>query len=56
MFLGYDPDDITLDIKKLQGEPYFRLRVGKWRIIYHREDEIKIISIEKIKARGDVYK
>jgi mRNA interferase RelE/StbE len=44
------------DIKKLQGEPYFRLRVGKWRIIFDRDDEIKIIAIEKIKSRGDVYK
>lgn len=56
MLLGHDPDDVCLDIKKLQGEPYFRLRVGKWRIIFDRQDEIKIISIEKIKSRGDVYK
>ncbi len=56
VLLGANPDDLSLDVKKLQGEPYFRLRVGKWRIIFDREDEIKIISIEKIKSRGDVYK
>lgn len=28
MQLGRNPDDETLDIKKLEGEPYFRLRVG----------------------------
>jgi mRNA interferase RelE/StbE len=56
MLLGDDPDAASLDVKKLQGEPYSRLRVGKWRIIFDREDEIKIISIEKIKSRGDVYK
>jgi mRNA interferase RelE/StbE len=56
VLMGDDPDDISLDIKKLQGEPYFRLRVGKWRIIFDRDDEIKIIAIEKIKSRGDVYK
>jgi len=56
LLLGDDPDDVNLDVKKLQGEPYYRLRVGKWRIIFDREDEIKIISIEKIKPRGDVYK
>ena len=28
VLLGQDPDNISLDIKKLQGEPYFRLRVG----------------------------
>jgi mRNA interferase RelE/StbE len=56
MLLGGNPDSLTLDIKKLQGEPYFRLRVGKWRIIFDRDNNIKIISIEKIKSRGDAYK
>jgi mRNA interferase RelE/StbE len=45
------------DIKKLQGEKYpplYRLRVGKYRIIYHVEqDEIIIVKID---TRGDVYK
>ena len=56
MLLGSNSDNPGLDIKKLQGEPYFSLRVGQWRIIFGREDEVKIISIEKIKSRGDVYK
>jgi len=56
VLLGANPDSPSLDIKKLQGEPYFRLRVGGWRIIFDRADEVKIISIEKIKSRGDVYK
>ena len=55
VLLGKDPDNPSLDIKKLQGEPYFRLRVGSWRIIFDRDDEVKIISIEKIKPRGDAY-
>jgi mRNA interferase RelE/StbE len=45
-----------LDIKKLQGELYFRLRVGSWRIIFDRDYQVKIISIEKIKPRGGAYK
>ena len=56
VLLGKDPDNPSLDIKKLQGEPYFRQRVGSWRIIFDRDDEVKIISIEKIKPRGDAYK
>lgn len=28
MQLGRNPDDETLDIRKLEGEPYFRLKVG----------------------------
>jgi mRNA interferase RelE/StbE len=56
MALGTNPDDPTLDIKPLQGEPYYRLRVGNWRIIYDRDDDVKIIAIEKIKPRGGAYK
>lgn len=56
VLLGANPDAPSLDIKKLQGEPYFRLRVGGWRIIFDIDDVVKIISIEKIKPRGDVYK
>lgn len=54
--LGLNPDDPELDIKKMVGEPYYRLRVGNWRIIFDRQDEVRIIAIEKIKARGDAYK
>ena len=52
-------DDLPLgDIKRLQGNyrpKLFRLRVGKYRIIYSMEDE-NIIKIIKIDSRGDVYK
>jgi mRNA interferase RelE/StbE len=54
--LGENPDNASLDIKKLQGEPYFCLRVGHWRIIFDRDNQVKIISIEKIKPRGGAYK
>ena len=54
--LGNDPDDGRLDVKKMQGMPAHRLRVGQWRIIFERDDDIQIISIEKIGARGDIYK
>jgi len=56
VLLGENPDNPSLDIKKLQGEPYFRLRVGQWRIIFDRDSEVRIISIEKIKPRGGAYK
>lgn len=45
------------DIKKLQGEKYpplYRLRVGKYRIVYRIENEEIIIA--KIDTRGDIYK
>ncbi len=56
VMLGKNFDNGQLDIKKLQGEPYYRLRVGQWRIIFDRDDLIKVISVEKIKARGGAYK
>ena len=54
--LGLNPDDPMLDVKQLQGEPYFRIRVGDWRVIFDRQDDVKIIAIERIKPRGDAYK
>ncbi len=54
--LGHNPDDTSLNIKRLVGETGYRLRVGDWRIIFEREDVLKIISVEKLKPRGDVYK
>ena len=54
--LGMNPDSQELDIKKLEGEPYYRLRVGNWRVIFDRQDAVRVIAIERIKPRGDAYK
>lgn len=54
--LGYNPKNPTLDVKKLRGQSFYRLRIGDWRIIFDRQDLIKIIAIEKLESRGGVYK
>lgn len=55
--LGKNPEDPHLDVKPLQGEKkLYRLRVGKWRIIFDRQDAVRIIAVEKIRSRGDAYK
>lgn len=54
--LGVNPYDALLDVKRLRGERGFRLRVGQWRVIFDKDDFLMIIAIEKIGARGDVYK
>jgi mRNA interferase RelE/StbE len=54
--LGLNLDDPALDVKRLQGEPYCRLRVGDWRVIFDRQDAVRIIAIERIKPRGDAFK
>lgn len=44
------------DIKKLQGHDFYRLRVGNYRILYSINNGVKVITIENIDNRGDVYK
>jgi mRNA interferase RelE/StbE len=44
--------------KKLTGnnENLWRLRVGEYRIVYHVSDQVKIVSIRRIRHRKDVYR
>lgn len=44
------------DIKKLKGYNLYRLRVGDYRIIYAVDNEIRLINIENIDSRGQIYK
>ena len=45
------------DIKRLQGyNNLYRMRVGNIRVLYSIKESLKIISIENIDNRGDVYK
>jgi mRNA interferase RelE/StbE len=51
-----DVDMVKLDIKALQGREGFRLRVGKWRVLYHKDDNAMIILVVDTGSRGDIYK
>lgn len=42
------------DVKKLKGQPYYRLRIGDFRVIFDREGSV--ILVVKIDNRGQVYK
>jgi len=54
--LAEDPGDKSLDVKRLSGQRAFRLREGKYRVIFERHDDIILILIVSIGPRGDVYK
>jgi mRNA interferase RelE/StbE len=41
--------------KRLVDSPFYRIRVGDYRVIYEIDDGIKIISIIKIGHRKNVY-
>ena len=47
-----------LDIKKMKGDwkGYYRLRIGKNRVIFTVDFDSKDIVIYAIGARGDIYK
>lgn len=53
--LAESPYQTSQNIKKLQGRPGYRLRVGDWRVIYEVEDEQLVILVLDIGPRGDIY-
>ncbi|OGT66165.1 MAG: hypothetical protein A2W69_05105 [Gammaproteobacteria bacterium RIFCSPLOWO2_02_47_7] len=56
--LGINPVNPGLDIKRLVNNPLgeFRLRVGNYRVIFNRDDTIRIIQIILIGHRKLIYK
>jgi mRNA interferase RelE/StbE len=54
--IAADPTSYKGDWKQLQGSPFWRLRVGGWRVICEIVKEELIIYVLKIGARGDIYK
>ncbi|MBU5294449.1 mRNA interferase RelE/StbE [Keratinibaculum paraultunense] len=44
------------DVKKLQGDTEdYMLRVGKYRIVFSKDEKNLIINIIQIASRGEVY-
>jgi len=54
--LSENPDIPSLHVKRLKQSPYWRLRIGGYRVIFDRQDEERILRVLKIGPRGDVYK
>jgi len=51
--LGSDPR--PPGVKKLQGRPDYRVRVGDYRILFTIADDEKVVDINTISHRSDVY-
>ncbi len=45
-----------LDIKPMVNRDDYRLRVGKWRLIFELREEEEIIFIRALDSRGGIYK
>ena len=54
--LAAGPDKLSADIDTLKGRAGYRLRVGRYRILYTRREDKLTIEIVKIRSRGDIYK
>ncbi len=51
--LNFGPEG---DIRPLKGSSDYRLRVGGWRIILSIDSSRRLIEVEHIDVRGDIYK
>lgn len=54
--LTHGPYESGLDVKKLQARPEWRLRVGKWRVMFDVDKGTITITVLKVDVRGDIYK
>ena len=43
------------DVKKLKGSMFYRLRVGNMRVVFEIDHLEKMIFIQTIDYRGDIY-
>lgn len=44
-------------VKKLKGaENTYRIRVGRYRVVYEIEDDVLLVTVIKVGGRGEVYR
>ncbi|MEU7139051.1 type II toxin-antitoxin system RelE/ParE family toxin [Nocardia sp. NPDC046473] len=54
--LGDDPYAEGLFVRKLVNVDAYRLRVGRFRVVYQIQDEVLVILVVKVGWRRDVYR
>lgn len=48
-----NPQSLANNVIRMQGLPYYRLRVGDYRVIFDESDTV--IAVIKVDSRGSVY-
>jgi mRNA interferase RelE/StbE len=51
--LGVDPR--PQGTKRMVSNPFWRIRVGDWRIVYEIQDDVLVVVVVTLGIRGDVY-
>ncbi|WP_433661403.1 type II toxin-antitoxin system RelE family toxin [Nocardia sp. CA-128927] len=54
--LGDDPYAEGLAVRKLVNVDAYRLRVGRFRVVYQVQDDVLVILVVKVGWRRDVYR
>lgn len=54
--IAADPYAKIGNVTRLRNRQGYRLRVGKWRLIYEIQNDELVILVIKIATRGDIYK
>ncbi|MFD6155996.1 type II toxin-antitoxin system RelE/ParE family toxin [Nocardia sp. NPDC060256] len=54
--LGDDPYGEGLAVRKLVNVDAYRLRVGRFRVVYQIQDDVLVILVVKVGWRRDVYR
>lgn len=54
--LGDDPYAEGLAVRKLVNVDAYRLRVGRFRVVYQVKDDVLVILVVKVGWRRDVYR
>lgn len=49
-----EPEWTGLDVRELRGHRYqYRLRAGRYRVLFDHDTEVKIIGIQEVKKRDE---
>jgi mRNA interferase RelE/StbE len=51
-----DNPRIAPNVKALQGQPGYRLRVGDWRVVYTLQDDVLTVLVVRIAHRREAYR